>query len=154
MKVVLLEDVEKLGKKYEVKEVQDGYARNFLIPKGLVQIATEEALEWAQDQLALENEKAAQELERTGKLASGMDGLEVEISVKVGDKGQLFEKISAQKIMARLKELGYDVKKNQIELSQDIEELGEFDVKVKFEHNLEVQIKVIVSEETEESERA
>lgn len=151
MKVVLLEDVEKVGKKYEVKEVNNGYARNFLIPRGLVRVATEEALEWAQDQRALENEKAAQELEKTGKLASGMDGLEVEIPIKVGDKGQLFEKISAQKIAAKLKELGYDVKKNHVELSQEIEELGEFDVKVKFEHNLEVQIKVIVVEETEKN---
>lgn len=147
MKVVLLEDIKNLGKQYEIKEVADGYARNFLMPKDLVKVATDETVQWANDMQALQAEKAALELEKTGDTASVMEGLEVEIIVKVGDQNQLFEKINAQKIAAKLKEMGYDIKKNQIELENDIEDIGEYDVKVKFEHNLEVQIKVIVSAE-------
>lgn len=150
MKVVLLQDVEDLGKKYEIREVADGYARNFLIPHGFVRPATKEAIEWAKNQKDIMDQEAEEELERIGNTASGMDGLEVEIPVKVGEQGQLFEKINAQKIAARLKEMGYDVKKSQVELTEDIEELGEFDAKVKFEHNLEAQIKVIVVGEPEE----
>jgi len=147
MKVVLLEDIENIGKQYEIKEVADGHARNFLMPQGLVKVATDEAIEWASDMQALEAEKAVKNLEETGDVVSELEGLEFEIIVKVGDQDQLFEKINAQKITTKLKEMGHNVKKSQIELGNDIESLGEFDVKIKFDHNLEAQIKVIVSAE-------
>ena len=147
MKIILLKDVEKIGKKYEVKTVKAGYARNFLIPQGLAKIADERTLAWAHKQRELAEKKAEEELEKVGSLASEMDELEVEIPVKLGEKEQLFEKVSCQKIVTRLKELGYEIKKSQIELPQEITELGEFEVKIKFEHNLETQIKVIVVEE-------
>lgn len=147
MRVLLLEDIEKVGKKYEVKDVADGYARNYLIPQGKAKLAAKETLEWAKSQREADKRKVEEELVKVGNLASAMDGLEVEIPVKIGDKGQLFEKVNTQKIAARLKELGYDVRKDQIELAEDIEELGEFDAKIKFEHNLEVQIKVVVAAE-------
>ncbi len=147
MKVILLKDIEKLGKKYEVKEVSDGYARNYLIPQELVKIADQKSLEWAKKQQELRESTAEEELKKIGQMASEMDGLEVEISVKLGEKEQLFEKITTQKIAGALKELGYDIKKTQIEIPQEIEELGEFEAKIKFEHNLETQIKIIVSEE-------
>ena len=152
MKVVLLENVENVGKKYEIKEVADGYARNFLIPQGLAKVATDEAIEWANDLLALEEEKAAQELDKVGDTASNIDGLEIEMKIKTGEQGQLFEKITPAKIALKLKEMGYNVKKDQVILEKDIEELGEFDVKVRFEHNLEVQIKVIVTSESNEED--
>ncbi|MBZ9573048.1 50S ribosomal protein L9 [Patescibacteria group bacterium] len=150
MKVILLKDVEKLGKKYEIKTVKAGYARNFLIPRGLAKIADEKILEWAKKQRELEEKKAEEELKKIGDLVSEIDGLEVEIPVKVGEKEQLFEKVTEQKIAVKLKELGYDIKKDQIEMSQEIKELGEFEMKIRFEHNLEAQIKVIVVEEKEE----
>jgi len=147
MQVVLLEDVENLGKQYEIKEVADGHARNLLIPKGLVKVATDEAIQWANDMQALQAEKAAEELEQVGDTASGIEGLEVEFAVKVGDQDQLFEKINAQKIALKLKEMGYNVKKSQVTLGADIEEIGDFDAKVKFDHNLESDINIIVTAE-------
>lgn len=147
MKVILLKDIEKLGKKYEVREVKAGYARNFLIPQGLAKIADEEVLEWVRKQQELAKKKAEEALKKTGDLASEMDGLEVEIPVKVGEKGQLFEKVTEQRIAGRLKEMGYDIKKSQIEVTEELGELGEFEAKIKFEHNLETQIKIIVVEE-------
>ncbi len=147
MKIILLKDVEKLGKKYEVKEVAAGFARNYLIPQGLAKIADKKSLEWAKVKLEEQIKKAEEELKETGKLASQIDDLEVEIKVKIGDEGQLFEKITAQKVSKALKEMGYDIDKSQIEMSQPIEELGEFSVKIKFDHNLEGEIKVIVVEE-------
>lgn len=147
MKVVLLENVDNVGKKYETKEVSDGFARNFLFPQGLAEAATEELMTWAQEQMSQKAEKAKQDLEKMGKMASQIDGLEVEIAVKVGDKGQLFEKVGPKKIAEALKEMGYDVSKNQVELKNPIEETGEFEVRVKFDHNLETDIKVIVAEE-------
>lgn len=139
-----MEDVEKLGKKFDVKEVADGYARNFLLTKNLAKIADEKTLKWAEEQRIILEKQAEEQLAKAGELASNLDGLEVEIPVKIGDQGQLFEKVNSQKIAKRLQEMGYNVKKNQVELAQDIEDLGEFDVLIKFEHNLEAQIKVIV----------
>ena len=149
MKVILLQDVEKIGKKYEVKEVADGHARNFLIPKGLVKPVTEESLKWLEVQQEVLKEKAEQDLKKVQDLATSLDGQEIMMPVKVGEEKQLFEAISVQKIFEKLKEIGFDVKKNQIILAEPIKELGEFPVKIRFSHNLEVEIKVIVTEEKE-----
>jgi large subunit ribosomal protein L9 len=147
MRVILLKDIEKLGKKYEVIEVANGYARNYLIPRGLAKIADKESIEWAKTQQEIEQKRAEEELAKIGELVSQIDGLEIEIPVKIGEKGQLFEKISSQKIAKKLKEEGFDIKKDQIEIPEEIKELGEFEVKIKFEHNLEAEIKLIVTEE-------
>lgn len=145
MQVILLKDVDKIGKKFEVKEVKDGYARNFLIPQGLAKQATKEAITWLEMQKEIEEKKAGESLKKIQDVASAIDDQEVLIQVQVGEEDQLFESVTSQKISDKLKELGFDIKKSQIELSQPIKEIGEFPVKIKFEHNLEAEIKVIVS---------
>ncbi|MBI2054341.1 MAG: 50S ribosomal protein L9 [Candidatus Staskawiczbacteria bacterium] len=90
---------------------------------------------------------AEEELKKIQELASGIDGFEVTIQVKVGEEGQLFESINQQKISDKLKDSGFEVKKSQIDLPDPIKELGEFPVKINLEHNLEAEIKVIVAEE-------
>lgn len=145
MKVVLLQDVRKIGRIYEIKEVADGYAINFLIPKNLAKKATKEIVDWALKHQKISKEKAKADLGKTAKLLSQIDGLEVEILAKAGDKDQLFEKINPAKISSRLQEMGFDIKKNQINLEQDIKEIGEYDAKIIFAHNLECQIKIIIN---------
>lgn len=147
MRVILLQDVEKLGKKYDVKEVADGFAKNFLIPKGLAKPATEKNLKWLEAQKEIERKRAEEDLKKIQELASKIDGLEVVVPVKIGQEGQLFESVTVQKISEKLKQLGFEVKKTQIDLPRPIKELGEFPVKINFEHNLEAEIKVIVTEE-------
>ena len=100
MKVILLQDVEGLGKKYEIKDVKSGYARNFLLPKKLVRAATKQALKWLADQKEVIEKEAEEDLKKEQALASSFDGLELNIVVKVGDEGQLFESINAQKMAA------------------------------------------------------
>ena len=147
MRVILLQDIENVGKKYEIKEVKNGYARNFLIPKGLVKPATKESLKWVKVQKEIEIKKSEEALKKVQEMASAVDGQEISISVKIGEEGQLFESITDQKIFEKLKELGFEIKKSQIDLPEPIKELGEFPVKIKFEHNLEAEIKVIIVEE-------
>ena len=147
MQIILLQDVKKLGKKYEVKEVKDGYARNFLIPQGLAKIATKQDLKMLEELKKREEKKVEEELKKAQELASAIDGQEIIISVKVGEKEQLFESITAQKISEKLKELDFEVKNSQIELVEPIKELGEFPIKIKFEHNLEAEIRVIITKE-------
>jgi large subunit ribosomal protein L9 len=147
MRVILLQDIEKLGKKFDIKEVANGYALNFLIPKGLAKKATKETLKWLNAQKEIIEKKAEGELKKTQEFASSIDGQEILIPVKIGEEGQLFESINNQKISEKLKELGFEIKKTQIDLIEPIKELGEFPVKIKFEHNLEAEIKIIITEE-------
>ncbi len=147
MKIIFLQDVEKAGKKYEIKDVAAGYARNFLIPKGLAKLADEKTIKWTEMQKEISVQKTEKELEETQKIASSIEKLELIIPVKIGKGGQLFESISAQKITEKLKEAGFDVKKKQIVLDKPIEEVGEFPLKIRFEHNLEAEINIIVTEE-------
>jgi large subunit ribosomal protein L9 len=150
MKVILLQDVENVGKKFEVKEVADGHANNLLIPQGLAKPATKEALAWLEVQKELAAKLAEEGLKKFQDAASGLDDLEITIIMKVGEEGQLFESVNAQKIADRLKEMGYEVSKNQVKLESPIKDLGEFPVKITFEHNLEATIRVIIIEEAGE----
>ncbi len=147
MKVILLKDVENVGRKYEVKEVKEGFARNFLIPNKLAKPATKQALKWLETQMEIERAKAEEELKKVQELAAKIDGIEIEIPVKVGKDGQLFEKVGVQKIYDKLQEMGFDIKKNQIEIKEPFKELGDFSAKIKFSHNLEAEITVILTEE-------
>ena len=147
MRVILLKDVEKVGKKYEIKEVAKGFARNFLIPKGLVKLATKEAIVWLETQKEIKEKKAEEELKTVQERATSLDGQEITIAIKVGKKGQLFESINSQKISEKLKEIGFEIKKSQVLLAEPIKTFGEFPIKIKLEHNLEVEIKVIITED-------
>jgi large subunit ribosomal protein L9 len=147
MKVILLQDVDGLGKKYEVKEVKNGHARNFLLPKKLARAATKQALKWLADQKGVIEKEVEEDLKKAQVLASELDGLELSIVVKVGDEGQLFESINNQKIVDKLKEMGFEVKKSQVKLENPIKETGEFPINITLAHNLEAEIKVIVAGE-------
>jgi large subunit ribosomal protein L9 len=151
MKVVLLKDVENVGKRYDIKEVKNGYGRNFLVQKGLAKTATKELIAWSELQKSMEEKKSEEDLKKIQEKATNMDGQEVLVLVKVGDENQLFESINAQKIAEKLKEMGFEVKKNQIILDSPIKELGEYSVKIKFEHNLETEITVIVTAKEEKN---
>ena len=145
MKVILLQDIEDLGKKYEIKEVKNGYARNFLLPKKLARAATKEALKWLESQKEVIEKEMEEDLKKAQALASQLDGLEINISVKVGDEGQLFESINAQKIVDKLKDMGFEFKKSQIKLENPIKELGETPLSISLDHNLEAEVKVIIT---------
>jgi|SRR3989344_2208970 len=147
MKVILLEDVDGVGKKYEVKEVKSGHARNLLIPQNLVKPATKQNVKWLESQKETIALEAEEDLKKAQELASKLDGVEVAIAVKVGGDGQLFESINSAKISEKLKEMGYEVKKSRILLEKPIKEVGETAVKVNLDHNLETEIRVIIMEE-------
>ena len=145
MKVILLQDIENTGKKYELKNVADGYAKNFLFPKKMAQLATKNAIAWAETQREIAAKVTEKELQVMQTKASALDGQEITIEVKVGDKNQLFESITAQKIAEQLKENKFDIDKKQIALENPIKEPGDYQVKINFPHNLEAEIKLIVT---------
>ena len=147
MRVILLQDVENLGRKYEIKDVKDGYARNFLIPNGLVKKAIPKALKWLKVKKEVELKKIEEDLKKVQEQASAVDGYELVIPVKIGEKDQLFASINKRKIFEKLKEAGFGIKEPQIKLEDPIKEVGEYPIKIKFDHNLEAKIRVIITEE-------
>ncbi len=153
MKVILLKDEPGIGKQYEVKEVKEGYARNFLFPRKIAKPATPKNLLWL-EQILRDKEKAAEkELEKIEKIVSQIDGQEIEIKMKQGEKGELFEGLDAKKIAKKLKGMGYDTSKFKIILEKPIKEAGAYDVKLLFKENLEAEIKLlVVGEEPQEED--
>jgi len=147
MKVILLKDVEKLGRKGEVKKVADGYGRNFLISNKLAVLATEPELTKLEEDKRIEAAKAEEELKAYQEIASQIDGLEVEIPVKVGEEGKLFGAITASQIAEKIKEQGFNIGKEQVKLAEPIKELGEYETTIEFPHNLETKVKLIIIEE-------
>jgi large subunit ribosomal protein L9 len=153
MKVILTKDVAKIGKKFEIKEVADGYARNFLFANNLAKPATEAALK----QLEVEKEMLAKQAEADLKieedLISQLDGQEIEIIAKADETGKLYGSITAVKLVKVLKEKGFDVKKEQIKLIEPIKEVGEYDdIMIELSHGLEAKIRVIILAQEKDSE--
>ncbi len=147
MKVILLQDIENLGKKYDVKEVKSGYARNFLLPKKLVMAATPNALKQLELQKEAEAKKAEEELKQFQLVAQNLDGLEIEMPVKIDENGQLYGSLTPLKISKFLKEKGVEITKSQIKLDKPIKEVGEYEIIIELPHGLEAKIKIIVVEE-------
>lgn len=144
MRVILLENIPKLGKKWDVKSVTPGFARNYLIPRKLVKIANKKSMDDLARQKEIEAAKSEEELKQIQALASQMDGLEVTIPVKASGDGTIFGAVNAAVIAEALGKLGFKIAKDQIVLEESIKELGEYPVAIRFEHNLETDIKVIV----------
>ncbi len=147
MKVILLENVKNLGKKYDVKEVSDGYGRNFLLRNNLAKIATKKDIEMAKQKAEKEKEKQEKDLGDVKSLAEKIRGQKVEIDVKVGEKDQLFESVGAQKISEKLNEMGFKIKEEDVQLETPIKELGEYEVTLKLKYDIQSSVKVIITKE-------
>lgn len=143
MKVILLKDMKGLGKKGEIKEAADGYARNFLLPGDLAQPATAENIFKLKRQAEEKTRMAVKDLLSAEKMASKIDGQSVEIKTKANEEGRFYAAIGAAAIAKKLKEKNFEIKKEQILLAEPIKEAGEFAVKIYLDHNLEAEITVI-----------
>lgn len=146
MKVILLKKVRQLGDVGEIKEVSDGYARNFLFPQGLAEAATDQAVRSLVSAKKHSVQKAEHDLLMAEKNAAKLNGLAVEISAKTNDQGKLYAAVTAAAVAKKLKEQGFDIKKSQIKFASSIKELGEYPLTVNLEHGLESEIMLIVSD--------
>lgn len=144
MKVILLKDVPNTGKKNDIKEVSSGFARNFLFAKKLAVIADPESIKKLDLKNKNEAEANAKELKETEAIVAKISNQAIEITIKTGKEGQLFESINKQKISDHLKEMGYNVDKDDVVLETPIKEAGEFPIKLKFAHNLEAKVRIII----------
>lgn len=152
MKVILLQDIESLGKKGDIKNVADGHARNFLFPKNLAKPATKEAIKELEKEKETETQQAEEELKKIEEIVSQMDGLEFDVLEKIDESGKLYGSINEIKIVKIIKDKGFNIKKKQIKIPQPIKETGEYPVTITFDHGLEAEIKLIVLEEKPKEE--
>ena len=147
MRIILLQDVKDLGKKGDMKNVSNGFARNYLLPKKLVKIATRGAMMELENIKKIQETKATKDLEKTEKTVDTLDGYELIFKEKQKETGKLYAAITSTKIASALKKAGFNVSKNNIILEENIKELGEHDVHLEFNHNLEAKIKIIIEKE-------
>jgi len=146
MKVIFLQDVKGSGKKGEIKEVADGYGRNFLLKNKLVKVANQSALLETKAQEEKLRKQMENELNENQEAAGKIDGEEIEIKAKASSSGTLYSAIGAEKICEEIKkQLGARLKSNQIIISNPLKEIGEKKVKIKFGHGLEAEVNIVVS---------
>ena len=142
MKVILLEDVKKVGKANQVVDVSDGYARNFLLKKGLAREISAANLNDVKLKTGAAEELARRALEEANATSAKLSGSHVSVEARGGADGRLYGAVTAQDISTALKAAGYDIDKKQVVLSGPIKNSGEFSCRIKL--HPEVSCEVIV----------
>lgn len=148
MKVILKADVRGKGKKGQMIEVAEGYARNFLLPKGLAVLATADAMNTMRLQEKAKAKADAEAKAAATEIAEKLKGLQVKVASKGGEGGKLFGAVTGKEIAAALKEqYGMDVDSKKLVLDQPIKTFGSFEVKAKLGFEISGTVYVLVTEE-------
>jgi large subunit ribosomal protein L9 len=150
VKVLLLKDVESVGKTGEVKEVADGYFRNFLAPKGMAAPATAATLKQVADAQATQKRREARLATKNRGLADSISNIKLHFRVRVGEQHRLFGAVTAAHIAERLSaEIGQPIDKRHVDLEEPIHHLGTYEVLVHLSHDVEPKVTVVVEREGE-----
>jgi len=145
MKVILLQNVAKIGQKGEIKNVADGYALNFLIPKKLAQVATDLRVSEAQAKEGKKNRQEEKRNEKDQSLIKKLKGVKLEFKVKASDAGKLFAGLAEKDIVDELKkQKKIEVDSKCVKMEKHIKEIGEYKIKISLGKKLEETIKVKV----------
>ena len=148
MKVILIQDVENLGKIGDDVNVKAGYARNFLIPNKLALFANNQNMQSIESMLKQQELKNAKERSNLESLSKVLDKLTLKFDLKAGEEGKLFGSVTSQMISDELANQGLNVDKKEIVLEDSIKELGSHKVDINLGENLSATIKVKVNEES------
>ena len=143
MKVLLIKDVKSLGKRGEVKEVKDGYGKNFLIGKGLALHATHEVIKKHEAKLRKQAQEEKEELERLKELEKTLGKLSLVIKRKLGANGSLFGAVTKEEIAEELKKQhNIEIDKKIVEIKNAIKTTGSFDITLKLGHGIHAPLKL------------
>lgn len=147
MKVILRKDIEQLGKVGQLVNVKDGYANNYLIPRGLAYVAVKGNVKSIEEEKKVHEKRNMQELKSAQLLAVELEKISVTIPVQVGEEDKIFGTVTSQMIADSLKEKGYDIDKRKIELEESIKTLGIYTANIKLHPSVNAKIKVWVVRE-------
>ena len=154
MKVLLKKDIDLLGTAGEVKDVKDGYARNYLIPKGIATLATPSSLKSFEEDRRQQGRKILRETNDAKIIASRIESDSVTITVKTAEEGKIYGSVSPAMVHDALSEKGYNIDKRKIVMPEHIKSLGDYTVDIKLYTDVIAKLKVsVISEEpaTEEN---
>jgi len=148
MEVILKEDIPNLGKMGEVVRVRDGYARNYLLPHGLVLMANKKNLKTFEHQKRILAEQGGRALSQAQGLGEKLAQLSLTIPVRVGEEGKLFGSVTSIDIEKALREKGFEIERRKIQLPEPMKSLGDFEVPIRLAADVTTTVKVsVVAEE-------
>lgn len=148
MKVILLQDIKNVGRKDEIINANDGYARNFLFPKNLAIEATKDNLIKLQDKKNSQAHKKSLEIEEYKKQANKLKDITLELKVKAGANGKIFGGVTAKEISEELKkQCNMDIDKKKIVLKETIKNIGRFSVDIKFGDGVNAKLGIEIKPE-------
>ncbi len=144
MKVLLCEDIEKLGWLGDVVEVSEGYARNYLLPQHLAKVANEASIRAIAEEKARRAEQRVLEGKRLEEAVKALEGAEAVVAAKANEQGHLFGSVTARQIAANLREQGFEVADEVVQLPEHIKQIGTHAVTLKFGEDLTTTVNVVV----------
>ena len=144
MKVLLLQDVKPQGKKGDIIEVNDGYARNFLIRRGLAKEATAAVINETNQRRAADEKRRKEESNAAKQAAAELNGKTVEIAIRCGDNGKLFGAVTSKEIAEKLVGMGYDVDKKKVVLKDSVKSVGNYEAELKLYAGVSAKIVIAV----------
>jgi len=151
MKVLLCEDIQKLGWLGDVVEVNVGYARNYLLPQGLAKVANEASIRAIAEEKAKRAGQRIKDSKRLEDAAKAVEGAEAVIAAKANEQGHLFGSVTERQIATNLREQGFEVADEVVQLPEHIKQVGTHVVTLKFADDLTVTINVVVVPEQQEN---
>lgn len=144
MQIILLQDVKGQGKKGELIEVNEGYARNFLIKKGLAEAATPAKINELKQKNAAADYHKKEEIKAMQALAAEIKGKTFPVTIKVGQGGKVFGSVTGANVADSIKAAGYDIDKKKIQLPNPIKAVGDYEVEIRLLEGVSTKIKVAV----------
>ena len=152
MKVLLCEDVNRLGWLGDIVEVNEGYARNYLLPQGLATVATEGNIRSLAKEKAKRAEQRIEQGKRLNKAAEAVNGAEAVLAAKANEQGHLFGSVTEKHIAANLREQGFEVADSVVKLPEHIKQVGTHEVTLKYTDDIKVSVSVVVVAESEDTQ--
>ncbi len=147
MEIILRQDYEQLGKTGDIVTVKDGFARNYLIPKGIAYVATKVNKKRLENELQMQNWRKEKEKRAAEELAKKLETVSCTIPVQVGEEDKLFGSVTSHNIADALAALGYEVDRRKIQLEEPIKSLGIYSVPIKLHPDVTATVKVWVVKE-------
>lgn len=144
MKVLLCEDVEKLGWLGDIVEVSTGYARNYLLPQGLAKVATQANVKALAKEKAKRAERRIRERKRLEEAATAVEGAEAVVAAKANEQGVLFGSVGASQIASNLRDQGFEIADEIVQLDENIKQVGTSQVTIRFADDLAATVNVVV----------
>lgn len=148
MDVILIDDVEHLGEEGEIHEVADGYGRNYLIPQGLARVATDGAVRQLRDEKRQQAKKQAAKKDVAEELKQELEDMQVVFSAKVGEDNRIFGTVTTQQIAVELGNRGYDVDRRDINLDEEIREVGAYTATIRVHPEVDATLDIQVIPES------